>query len=249
MHDPVNEHGFRRQQPKLFPILAFHGKASDSKEVPEPRKQIAMYKLYGFGELGNAYKCALMLELTASAWECVSVDFFQGETRRPEFREHTNEMGEAPVLVDGDVKLSQSGVILHYLSEKTGQFGPKNDPERREIWRWILFDNHKFTANYASLRFLLGLQNTGETAVTVFLRDRAINAFAIVEKHLKDRPFLVADRLTIADLSLIGYLYYDEKTGIDFKSYPNIVAWRERVAALPRWRAPYDLMPRVLSRS
>lgn len=209
---------------------------------------MAHYRLYGFGESGNAYKCALMLELTGCDWECIFVDFFNDETRQSTFREEINAMGEVPVLADGDLKLSQSGVILDYLAEKTGRFGPQTDRERREIWRWILFDNHKFTANYASLRFLLGLQNTGETAVTEFLRNRALSAFKIVETYLACRDFLVGGRPTIADLSLVGYLFYDEKTGIDFAAYPNIRTWRARIAELPNWKAPYDLMPRALPR-
>ncbi len=58
-------------------------------------------KLYCFGESGNAYKAALALTLTDMEWEPVFVDFFNGETRTPEFRA-LNEMGEVPVLVDGD---------------------------------------------------------------------------------------------------------------------------------------------------
>ena len=56
--------------------------------------------------------------------------------------------------------------------------------------------------------------------MTEFLRGRTQNAFAIVEKHLERRPFIVADRPTIADLSLAGYIYYEEETGISRSDYP-----------------------------
>ena len=92
-------------------------------------------KLYCMGESGNAYKAALPLSLSGLDWEPVKVDFFGGETRSPEYRENINEMGEVPVLVDGDLKLTQSGVIQDYISEKSGKFGGATPAERREILR------------------------------------------------------------------------------------------------------------------
>ena len=80
-------------------------------------------KLHCFGESGHSYKAALALELGPLDWVAVHVDFFNGTARSAEYRETINEMGEAPVLVDGDLKLSQSGVIQDYLSDKTGKFG------------------------------------------------------------------------------------------------------------------------------
>ena len=68
-------------------------------------------KLYCFGESGNSYKAALALELSGLDWEPVKVDFFGGEARSEAYRTNVNEMGEAPVLVDGDFKTSQSGAI------------------------------------------------------------------------------------------------------------------------------------------
>jgi glutathione S-transferase len=204
---------------------------------------MAEYRLYGFGESGNCYKVALMLALTGADWEVAPVDYFNNETRSATWRETVNEMGEAPVLLHAGKSLSQSGVILDYLAEQTGQFGPRDADERREILRWMLFDNHKFTSYYATLRFLVGLQKGPETPVTEFLRGRARAAFAIVDKHLARQPFLVGERPTIADFSLLGYLYFDEATGMSLDEFPNIVAWTKRVAALPGWRTPYDLLP------
>jgi glutathione S-transferase len=205
---------------------------------------MAAYKLFGMGESGNAYKAALMLNLCGLQWEPVFVDFFGGEGRSDKYRSEVNELGEIPVLEYGGKKLSQSGVILHYLAEQTGKFGPANDDEAREIWRWILFDNHKFTSYLATLRFMFGLQKTGETPVIEFLRSRVVGAFALVEKHLAGRDFIVGDRPTIADISMVGYLYFPEETGIDRGKFPSINAWAGRIAALPGWAHPYDLMRR-----
>lgn len=202
------------------------------------------YVLHCFGESGNSYKVALMLELAGCDWRPVWVPFFDGATRSSEWREDLNEMGEAPVLQHGDLTLTQSGVILDHLAEATGRFGGETPAEKREIWRWILYDNHKFTSYFATLRFLVGIKKMPETPATEFLRGRVVDAYKVVEKHLRDRSFLVADRPTIADFSLAGYVYYTEETGLDrWEKFPAIKAWADRLAALPGWKAPYDLMP------
>jgi glutathione S-transferase len=206
---------------------------------------MATYKLYCFGESGNSYKAALMLALSGVEWEPVLVSYFDGETRSERFRSEVSELGEVPVLVRGNMRLSQSGVILNYLAERTNRFAPRDAEERHEVWRWILYDNHKFTSYFATLRWLVGIQKSGDPAVVEFLRARALTSFGIVEKHLAGRSFMVAERPTIADISMVGYLYYPEETGIDRAAFPNITAWTERVAALPGWKHPYDLMPRA----
>ena len=99
-------------------------------------------KLYCFGESGNSYKAALPMELAGIDWEPVWVDFFSGEARSDAYKE-INPMAEAPVLVDGDLTLSQSGAIQDWIVEKTGKFWSDDPTERREIMRWQFCDNHK----------------------------------------------------------------------------------------------------------
>jgi glutathione S-transferase len=206
---------------------------------------MAEYTLHCFAESGNAYKVALMLELTGQDWAPVFVDFFHCQTRGQDWRDAVNEQGEVPVLEHAGEKLTQSALILDYLAECTGRFGPRNDHEKREIWRWMLFDNHKFTSYYAALRFIYCLKNMGESDVTRFLRERARAAYQIVDAHLADTPFMVGGRLTIADLSLAGYVYMPEDTGLALDEFRHIEAWKARIQAVAGWRHPYDLMPRA----
>ncbi|AHF83089.1 glutathione S-transferase [Rhizobium leguminosarum bv. trifolii WSM1689] len=201
------------------------------------------FKLHCFALSGNCYKVALFFALAGIKWESIFVDYLGGETRTEEWRKTINEQGEAPVLEHGQTKISQSGIILDYLSEVTGQFGAQTAEERRDVMRWILFDNHKFTSYYATLRFMYGLQKSGETPVVEFLRLRAKAAYAIVDDHLAHRAFMVGERLTIADLSLAGYVFMPEETGIDHSAFPAIAAWKDRISNMPGWRHPYDLMP------
>ncbi len=203
---------------------------------------MADYQLYCFAQSGNAYKPALMLNLVGVSWKPRFVDFFNGETRKKPFRD-LNPMGEVPVLDHDGKILTQSGIILDYLAEQHDAFGPTDDDERREIWRWILFDNHKLTANIATYRFLLRFAKTGETPVTDFLYGRLKAALKVLNGHLETRSFVTADRPTIADISLVGYLFWPDEFNVSWDDYPAIAAWLKRIEALPGWEHPYKLMP------
>ena len=205
------------------------------------------FTLKCFAESGNAYKAALMLELCGADWKPEGVDFFKGETRGDAYRAE-NVMGEAPILYhhkpEGTLKLTQSGVILHYLAKHLGRFGPENETEELEIWRWILFDNHKLTSFFATTRFLLKFMGKSmDDPEVAFLHARAMGAFKVFEKHLEGRSWVAADRMTIADLSTCGYMFWPDHLGITWDEHPNIKAWLERIAATPGWKPAEELMP------
>ncbi|MCE8009430.1 glutathione S-transferase family protein [Aestuariivita sp.] len=202
-------------------------------------------KLYCFGESGNSYKAALALELSGLDWDPVFVDFFGGQSRTPEYREGLNVMGEAPVLVDGDIQLSQSGVIQDYVSEKSGKFGGQGAQERRDVLRWVLWDNHKLSSMAGMTRFLMNFlpEDKRPQEVIAFSQGRLKAAYAVLNSHLANRDWIVGRGITNADLSCCGYLYYPEPFGFDRAEWPHIDAWLTRLSQQPGWKAPYDLMP------
>ncbi|MBK8439432.1 MAG: glutathione S-transferase N-terminal domain-containing protein [Rhodobacter sp.] len=201
-------------------------------------------QLYCFGESGNAYKCALALALTGMDWQPVFVDFFNGATRTPEFRA-INAMGEVPVLVDGTETLTQSGSILMHIADKCGTLGGTTAAERKEILRWILWDNHKLSTQTGTTRFLMNFLPAEQRpeGVIPFFQGRLKSAYTVLNDHLANRDWVVGTGPTIADLSCCGYLYYPEPFGFSRADWPHIDAWLTRIAALPGWKHPYDLMP------
>lgn len=201
-------------------------------------------KLYCFGESGNSYKAALALEFTGLKWEPVFVDFFHGETRSEAFR-NLNPMGEAPVMVDGDITLTQSGVMQDYISSKTGKLGGKSAAERREILRWQFWDNHKLSSQIGLLRFQMNFLPSDKRPAEVieFVQARLRSAYRVLDGELTNRTWLVGDDMTMADLSCCGYLYYPEPFGFDRADWPHIDAWLTRISETPGWKHPYDLMP------
>jgi len=202
-------------------------------------------KLYCFGESGNAYKAALALELSGLDWEQVFVDFFNGETRTPDYRGKINEMGEVPVLVDSDFRTSQSGAIQAYVTEKTGKFGGRDHAENYEIFRWVLWDNHKLSSQAGMTRFLMNFlpEDKRPQEVIAFMQGRLKAAYGLLETHLDGRDWIVGDGITNADLSCCGYLFYPEPFGFDRADWPNIDRWLSGIEGTPGWKPPYELMP------
>lgn len=200
-------------------------------------------KLHCFGESGNSYKAALALELSGLAWEPVKVDFFAGASRSPEFRA-VNAMGEAPVMIDGDFVLTQSGAIQQYITDKTGKFGGAAE-DKYEVLRWVLWDNHKLSSQAGMTRFLMNFlpEDKRPAEVIGFSQGRLAAAFSVLNAHLDGRDWIVGDGLTNADISCCGYLYYPEPFGFERSDYPHIDRWLDNIAAIPGWKHPYDLMP------
>ncbi|SEK77267.1 glutathione S-transferase [Roseovarius azorensis] len=201
-------------------------------------------RLHCFGESGNSYKAALALELSGLGWEPVFVDFFGGETRGDAFRQ-VNVMGEAPVLVDDGVTLTQSGVMQMYITEKTGKFGGETPQEAREVMRWMFWDNHKLSSPAGMTRFLMNFLPAEKrpAEVIAFTQGRLRAAYTALDTHLAGRDWIVGDGLTNADLSCCGYLFYPEPFGFDRADWPNIDRWLTNVSQTPGWKHPYDLMP------
>jgi glutathione S-transferase len=206
-----------------------------------------MIELHCFGESGNAYKAALPLALSGLDWRPVHVDFFRGAARTPDFRA-INPMGEVPVLVEGETVITQSGAIQDWITARTGLFGGASDTERREVLRWVLWDNSKLSGLGGPRRFLMHFapEDRRPREVIDWLGGRLDQSLAVLDTHLAGRDWIVGDGPTNADLSCCGYLFFPEPFGFDRAERPAIAAWLDRIAALPGWRHPYDLMRRAL---
>ena len=209
-----------------------------------------MLKLHGFAQSGNTFKVAFLLRALGVPWQPVAMKFAEfagGATRDPAWRESVNAMGEVPVLEDDDGrKTTQSGVILTRLARRHGKFGGKDEDERDEVLRWLFFDNHKFTSYFATWRFMKSFAaKEPDPTIAAFLKSRIDSAFGVVDKHLAARKYLVGDALSIADMSLSGYLFYPTaESGYEIAPrFPNIAAWLTRVRALDGWADPYDILP------
>jgi glutathione S-transferase len=206
---------------------------------------MSQYRLHYFPESGNSYKLALMLTLCGQGFEPIWTDFGSGITWTPAWRSTVNAMGEIPVLEIDGAKLTQTGPILLRLAEQFGRFGGANDAVRTEILRWLFWDNQKLSGFMAMYRYRRAFTPSTDARVLEFMRRRVDDFLGIIEDRFAQMPFVTGDEPTIADLSMIGYLMFPRhETGYDLAAtHPSVNAWLQRIAALPGWRAPYDLLP------
>ncbi len=203
------------------------------------------YRLHYFPESGNSYKLALMLALCGQTFDPVWTDFGGGVTRSAAWRASVNPMGEIPVLEEDGARLTQTGPILLRLAQRYGRFGGRDERERFEVLRWLFWDNQKLSGFMAAYRYRRAFTPDPDPQVQAYLRGRVDAFLGNLGGEGASRPFIAGDAPTVADLSLCGYLLFPkEEAGYDLAAdAPAVQAWLQRIAALPGWQSPYDLLP------
>ena len=202
---------------------------------------MADYTLYGHPRSGNAYKTALMLALTGTAYDFELVDIAGGGNLEAAYLE-VNPLGKVPALRHGDILLRQSHDTLRYLIEQTGQFGPAGWDEEARMGDWVGFAVDFFGYGLARLRFEL-LFGAGPGPVFDYFKKTADRGLGIIEPHLAGNEWLVGGRPTIADIACYPVSSFLVDAGYDAAEFPNLVAWQERFEALPGFGTQLELMP------
>ena len=177
-----------------------------------------------FCQSGNSYKVALYLNCAGLDWEPVFVDFMNGATREPKWRESVNEMGEAPVL---DVGAQEADAVGRHPDLPRRQDRQVRAGDRRRAPRGAALDPVRQPQVHQLLRHLpvpasRWRRRRPDPAVLAFLKGRFDGALGIVEKHLAKSKFMVGDRPTIADFSLAGYMFFPvEETRLRLGQEPS----------------------------
>ena len=196
-----------------------------------------MLRLYDYLSSGNGYKVRLLLAQLGIRFQRIDLDILTGETRNPDFLAK-NPNGKIPALeLDDGTVLAESNAILFYLGDGTA-FLPDDRLARAQVLQWMFFEQYSHEPYVAVARFrLLHPPEGGLTAPMeaelAGKQKQGHAALAVMERHLADRTFLVAERYTIADIALYAYTHVADEGGIPLDAYPAIRAWLERVAAQP----------------
>jgi glutathione S-transferase len=187
--------------------------------------------LYDAPVSGNCYKVRLLFAHLGIAYERREVDVVD-RSGRVEVLGGLNPALNVPTLVldDGRV-LAESNAILCYVAEGT-PYLPEDRFERAQVMQWLFFEQYSHEPNVAVARYMLtiadGPPSPKRLAVLQHLGHAALDA---MERELAARPFLVADRYTIADLALYAYTHVADEGGFDLSRYPAIGRWLARVSA------------------
>jgi glutathione S-transferase len=189
--------------------------------------------LYDSRVSGNCYKVRLLLAHLGLGYERHDVDVVDRSNRR-ELLGDLNPALRVPTLVLDDGRpLAESNAILVYFAEDT-PYLPEDRYERAQVLQWLFFEQYSHEPYIAVVRFWVAYSGAPPAEEEIQARRRGgYVALDAMERHLSERPYLVADRFTIADISLYAYTHVAGEGGFDLTPYPAIGAWLDRVAGAP----------------
>jgi glutathione S-transferase len=187
-----------------------------------------------------------MLRELGVPFEAISVDLSKKDHLKPEFR-RLNPAAKLPVLVDGDLVLTESAAIVLYLAEKSqGQFMPTDLRERAELYRWLLFTVTELEQPlWRIARNTNVYPEADRSARDVLIASRELKEMAaVLEAHMRGRSFVVSDRVTVCDFVLAYTLDWANEVKL-LGDCPQLLAYMERMYQRPH--AP-ERIARALAR-
>ena len=189
-----------------------------------------MMKLYGFGPT-RSLRAQWGLKELGLEFEFIPVNLQAGEHQRPEFLA-LNPAGKLPVLVDGDLVLTESAAIVLYLAEKHPEKGlmPTRLEQRAQVYRWVMFAMTELEQplwRMAKHRFLYPEHKRLPQDIDLAREDFTAMA-AVLERHMRGRQYIVGDHITAADC-VTAYLmdWANEHHLLD--GFPNLTAYLQRM--------------------
>ena len=186
----------------------------------------------------NGHKVHVMLEECGLEYRAIPIDIGTGAQFKPDFLA-ISPNNKIPAIVDSDgpdgepISVFESGAILMYLAAKTGHFLPKDLRGRYRTLEWLMFQMggvgpmlgqaHHFRM-YAPEKIPYAIDRYSNEAKRLY---------GVLDKRLQSSEYVAADEYTIADIAIFPWLRSWDKQGIDWKDYPTLKRWFDRVAARP----------------
>lgn len=194
-----------------------------------------MLKLYGTPPT-RALRVIWLLNELGLEYEMVPVDLLGGEQQKLDFLT-LNPAAKVPVLVDGDLVITESAAIQLYLAEKNPEAGyiPTTVEGRAQMYRWIFFlvtEIEQPLWRIARHTFIYP-ENQRLPQDIDLARQEGIEMVAVLERHMKDREFLVGDRLSVADFTAAYTLDWANEEQM-LENAPRLKAYLELLYARPK---------------
>ena len=199
------------------------------------------FTLYGSFTSSSTYKPMLFLALARLPFSFRTVNLKTGKQNEPEYLA-VNRYGKVPALRHRGLTIVQSNVILDYLARVTGRFEGATEQDRWQAREWLSWEADAIQ-NIARVRHFSRFR-TVDPAVMAHFRPLAEAALTFMDKALTGRDWLVGDACTIADIGCWGRMVFMAEGGMDIAQWPNVAAWSRRLAAMPGFALPYDLIPK-----
>jgi glutathione S-transferase len=190
--------------------------------------------LYDSPVSGNCYKVRLLFAHLGVAYERRTVDVVDRSNRKELLGALNPALRVPTLLLDDSRALAESGAILWYFGEGT-RFVPDDPYERARVLQWMFFEQYDHEPAIAVARFWLVY--SGQPEAFEAQRDERVRAgyraLDAMERHLRDRQWLVGSSITLADIALYAYTHVAHEGGFSLDRYDGIPSWLERVAAEP----------------
>lgn len=188
--------------------------------------------LYQNPKSGHCHRVTLMMSLLGLPYEAIDLDMESGAHKAPDYLA-ISPLGQVPAIDDNGVRLSDSNAILTYLVMRYGDAGiwrGSNPVEAAEIQRWLSIAAGEIASGPCAARLVtvFGANLDHDAA-----KSRAQAILKVIEVHLADRDWLVADRPTLAEIACYSYIAHAPEGGVSLAPYPTIRAWLGRIEALP----------------
>ncbi|SCX22953.1 Disulfide-bond oxidoreductase YfcG [Agrobacterium sp. DSM 25558] len=200
-------------------------------------------RLYGNRNSGHSYKVALFLQLSAIDYEYVHINLDTNRAHRPAAFRRLAKFDEVPIVVYGDIVLSQSNAILLYLSRKLRRYEAMSEYDQELIHQWLFWEANRIGFSLSNLRHIRRLGLT-EPELEIYYSNRTKDDLDRLNQEFSqgEKSFLIGERPTIADISCCGYLFWAREAEINVDQWPAVSAWLSRIRALPGWIEPSALM-------
>ena len=185
----------------------------------------------------NGHKVAIMLEETGLDYTLRPVNLGQGEQKQPAFLA-VNPNGKIPAIVDHDgpggqeLTIFESGAVLLYLAEKSGQFLATDPTTRWHTVSWLMFQMGGLGPMLGQTGYFLHRAPEPVPAAVERFVDEAERLLEVVDSRLKEAEYLAGD-YSIADMASYPWLRNHGRFGIDVGDYPNLARWLDTIAARP----------------
>jgi glutathione S-transferase len=199
---------------------------------------------YGHPESGHSYKVALALSMLELPHEYRWVDVFAPRDQRAADFRAASPFGEIPILVTDGVPLAQSNAILLQLMRRTRRLGGETEARADQVQQWLFWEANRIGIALGNYRAFVRKEFDDDTSpeVVAWFKRRVEGSAERLDRAVSNRPFLLGDSITVADLSCSAYLFLAHEAGIDVTVWPAVHRWLGRIASQPGFGPIAELM-------
>ncbi len=184
--------------------------------------------IYGDSSSGNSLKVKFVCDKLNRPYRWVETSVVKKETRTPAFLA-MNPVGQVPVILLADgTPLAQSNAIMLHLAEGS-DLVPQDALARALVMQWLFWEQYGHEPAIAVLIFHKAHLKKPAHEINPELLPKSESALNVMEQHLSQRSYFVADRLTLADIALVAYTRKAPDAGIDLARWPAVRAWVARI--------------------